>query len=327
MVARGRLLSDLSTLVPGLERRWHRRPPDHGPPRPPERRHAEVTGDRAIWLSFYRSRWPTSVRRLGLSRRRPDVRRPRRVRPPAREAHRRKIRVSSPGPGHTSDQHRGFLRPLVARGSQRDSSLGGCAPRRRAAEQLARRLQRVGSAWTLDQNRASIHPHFLSEQTDLNWWNPKVRAEIDDVMRFGSIAASRVPHDVASGSPGRAAPEQPALPLPRWPRRRHWDLEEVHDIHRNGGRSRLVNGDRYGRRRDRRARPPAARAVLRQRRRAAALLNFHFLEQPWVPSASAASSRNGSASCPITRGPTTPFEPRSIAGGVALRTGRAASRR
>ena len=66
--------------------------------------------------------------------------------------------------------------------------------RRRAAEQLARRLRRLG----LDARRASgrwyLHS-FYPEQPDLDWRNPEVVAAMQDVLRFWlERGVGRLPH-------------------------------------------------------------------------------------------------------------------------------------
>jgi len=42
-----------------------------------------------------------------------------------------------------------------------------------------------GSAWQYDERRRQYFLHqFAPEQPDLDWWNPDVRAEFDDILRF-----------------------------------------------------------------------------------------------------------------------------------------------
>ncbi|MHB8190786.1 MAG: alpha-amylase family glycosyl hydrolase [Ferrimicrobium sp.] len=57
------------------------------------------------------------------------------------------------------------------------------------------------SAWTLDEGSGQYYLHnFLPTQPDLNWWNPKVHAEFDRILRFWfdrGIAGFRI--DVAHG--------------------------------------------------------------------------------------------------------------------------------
>jgi alpha-glucosidase len=42
-----------------------------------------------------------------------------------------------------------------------------------------------GSAWELDPRRGRYYLHqYLPSQPDLNWWNPEVRAEFEEILRF-----------------------------------------------------------------------------------------------------------------------------------------------
>jgi len=42
-----------------------------------------------------------------------------------------------------------------------------------------------GSAWTYDSDRKRYYLHqFAPQQPDLDWWNPDVRNEFDDILRF-----------------------------------------------------------------------------------------------------------------------------------------------
>ncbi|HEV8535981.1 MAG TPA: alpha-amylase family glycosyl hydrolase [Candidatus Limnocylindria bacterium] len=154
------------------------------------------------------------------------------------EAHRRGIHVIVDlVPGHTSDRHPWFE---SARSSRRDPKRdfyvwadprrGGGSPNNwRSA------FPRVGGAWTFDRGTGQYYlHHFLPEQPDLNWWNEEVRAAIDDVLRFWldrGVDGFRV--DVAHGLVrDRALRDNPRMQLFGRPRRRNWDLDEVHEIHR-----------------------------------------------------------------------------------------------
>jgi alpha-glucosidase len=126
--------------------------------------------------------------------------------------------------------------------------------------------------------------HFLPEQPDLNWWSEDVRAAIDDVMRFWldrGVDGFRV--DVAHGLvKDELLRNNPRL-FARRRRKRNWDLDAVHDIHR---RWRRVL-DEY----------PERMAVGEVTTDSLARLvkyygeddelhmpfNFHFLGQPWDP--------------------------------------------
>lgn len=102
------------------------------------------------------------------------------------EAHRRAIKVILDlVPNHTSDQHPWFIESRASRHSQkrnwyiwRDPTANGCPPNNWLSEF-------GGSAWELDPRTGQYYCHtFLSEQPDLNWRNPDVRAAMYDVMRF-----------------------------------------------------------------------------------------------------------------------------------------------
>ena len=204
------------------------------------------------------------------------------------EAHRRDIRVIVDlVPGHTSDRHPWFE---AARSSRDDPHRGyyvWADPRRGGPPNNWRAVfKRVGSAWTFDEKTGQywLH-HFLPEQPDLNWRNPKVREEIADVMRFWldrGVDGFRV--DVASGLiRDERLRDNPRIQFRGWPPRRNWDLDEVHEIHR-GWRKVLdsYEGDRMG----------VGEIGVRNLRRHVRYygqddelqlsFNFHFLEQPWV---------------------------------------------
>lgn len=102
------------------------------------------------------------------------------------EAHRRGIRVMMDlVPNHTSDQHEWFKEARRSRDSSkrdyyiwRDGKADGSPPNNWSS--LA-----GGSMWHFDEISGQYYLHsFLQEQPDLNWQNPAVRKEIQDVMRF-----------------------------------------------------------------------------------------------------------------------------------------------
>jgi alpha-glucosidase len=88
-------------------------------------------------------------------------------------------------PNHTSDQHAWFVDSRSARTSDkrdwyiwRDPAPGGGPPTNWLSSF-------GGSAWTHDEVTRQYYYHaFLSQQPDLNWRNPRVRAAIYHVMRF-----------------------------------------------------------------------------------------------------------------------------------------------
>jgi alpha-glucosidase len=105
-----------------------------------------------------------------------------------------------------------------------------------------------GSAWTRDAERGAYYLHlFAPEQPDLDWHNPAVRAEFDEIYRFWldrGVDGIRI--DVAHGlfkDPELAdEPEPvPGAELHSFDRRRAIDRPELHPYYR--GLRRLV--DRY----------------------------------------------------------------------------------
>jgi len=205
------------------------------------------------------------------------------------EAHRRRIRVIVDlVPGHTSDRHPWFVAARSSRSDPMRDFYVWADPRRGGGPPNNWRavFRRVGSAWTFDRATGQYYlHHFLPEQPDLNWRNDKVRAAIDDVMRFWldrGVDGFRV--DVASGLiRDERLRNNPRFQLRGWPRRRNWDLDEVHEIHR---RWRKVldsyDGDRMA----------VGEIGVRNLRRHVRYygeddelqlsFNFHFLEQPWI---------------------------------------------
>jgi len=104
------------------------------------------------------------------------------------EAHARGIRVLVDlVPNHTSDQHPWFLESRSARDSPKrdwyvwaDPKPDGSPPNNWMST-----FPSAGRAWTFDEATGQWYLHsFMREQPDLNWWDPEVRAAMDDVMRF-----------------------------------------------------------------------------------------------------------------------------------------------
>jgi alpha-glucosidase len=205
------------------------------------------------------------------------------------EAHRRGIRVIVDlVPGHTSDRHPWFLAARSSRVNPKRDFYVWADPRRGGGPPNNWRavFRRVGSAWTFDRQGGQYYlHHFLPQQPDLNWWNKDVRAAIDDVMRFWldrGVDGFRV--DVASGLiRDKLLRNNPRFQILGRPRRRNWDLDEVHEIHR-GWRKVLdsYDGDRMA----------VGEIGVRDLRRHVRYygnddelqlsFNFRFLEQPWI---------------------------------------------
>jgi alpha-glucosidase len=103
-----------------------------------------------------------------------------------RDAHRRGIRVIMDLVlNHTSDQHKWFLESRASRHSPTGNWYcwaDSKTLRRRPSNWNARF---GGSSWTWDPTRRQYYLHsFLTEQPDLNWQHPSVRAAMWDVVRF-----------------------------------------------------------------------------------------------------------------------------------------------
>ncbi|MEX2394509.1 MAG: alpha-amylase family glycosyl hydrolase [Actinomycetota bacterium] len=88
-------------------------------------------------------------------------------------------------PNHTSDQHDWFLGSRSSRDSAyrdwyvwADPAPDGGPPNNWISNFM-------GPAWTLDESTGQYYLHnFLAEQPDLNWWNPKVRTDFEETLRF-----------------------------------------------------------------------------------------------------------------------------------------------
>ncbi|MFJ9854760.1 alpha-amylase family glycosyl hydrolase [Streptomyces sp. NPDC101150] len=161
------------------------------------------------------------------------------------EAHRYGIRVIPDiVPNHTSDQHAWFQAALAA---------GPGSPER---ERYVFRDGRGpdgaeppndwkscfgGPAWKrLPDGQWYLHL-FAPEQPDLNWKNPEVRTEFEDILRFWfsrGVDGFRI--DVAHGLIKHPElPDLPVLPDSDSPEAQapvdhpHWDRDEVHEIYRS----------------------------------------------------------------------------------------------
>jgi alpha-glucosidase len=88
-------------------------------------------------------------------------------------------------PNHTSDQHPWFIESRCSGSSAkrdwyiwRDPKSHGGPPNNWLSEF-------GGSAWTFDEASGQYYYHaYLSQQPDLNWRNPEVRAAMGEVLRF-----------------------------------------------------------------------------------------------------------------------------------------------
>jgi len=96
-----------------------------------------------------------------------------------------------------------------------------------------------GPAWTLDEERGHWFLHlFAPEQPDLDWHNPQVRRDFDEILRFWldrGVDGFRI--DVAHGLVKDAALQDEPEPLPVARFTSDWrtaiDRPEVHEIYRD----------------------------------------------------------------------------------------------
>ncbi len=86
---------------------------------------------------------------------------------------------------HTSDQHPWFRESRSDRTNAKADWYVWADPAPDGGPPNNWRATFGGSAWTFDEARRQYYLHnFLSEQPDLNWYNPAVRAALLDVGRF-----------------------------------------------------------------------------------------------------------------------------------------------
>lgn len=170
------------------------------------------------------------------------------------EAHRRGIRVIMDFvANHSSDRHPWFIESRSARTSARrdwylwrDPAPDGGPPNNWLSVF-------GGSAWTLDPVTGQYYYHaFLTEQPDLNWRNPAVRAAMHDALRFwmkrgvDGFRLDAIWH-LVKDQQFRDNPPNPAYEPEQAPYRQllplySTDLPEVHEV--LGGLRRVA--DEYG---------------------------------------------------------------------------------
>jgi alpha-glucosidase len=154
-------------------------------------------------------------------------------------------------PNHTSDQHEWFRDALAAEpGSPeraryvfRDGRGPGQPPN-------DWRSVFGGPAWTQVPDGQWYLHLFAPEQPDLNWENPEVRAEFEDILRFWldrgvdgfriDVAHGLVKHP---GLPDLGSAHEDLVNPPDRADHPHWDRDGVHDIYRSWRRVTDSYGD------------------------------------------------------------------------------------
>jgi alpha-glucosidase len=146
-------------------------------------------------------------------------------------------------PNHTSDQHAWFQAALAAAPGSAERSRYVIRPGRGpdGSEPPTNWPSAFGGpAWTrLPDGQWYLHL-FAPEQPDLNWENPEVRAEFEDILRFWfDLGVDGFRIDVANGlvkdptypdnPPGWKPPTSPPFDL----KHPAWDQDGVHEIYQD----------------------------------------------------------------------------------------------
>ncbi len=143
-------------------------------------------------------------------------------------------------PNHTSDAHPWFVEARSDRRSPRRDWYVWADPRADGSPPNNWLDGTGASAWTLDPGSGQYYLHnFLPGQPDLNWWNPGVRREFEDILRFWfdrGVAGVRI--DVAHGlyhdRELRDNPPAPEGPETKFGQERAFSMNrpEVHQVYR-----------------------------------------------------------------------------------------------
>lgn len=104
-------------------------------------------------------------------------------------------------PNHTSDQHPWFIDARSGRQAEHRNYYVWADPKLDGSPPNNWLDATGGPAWTLDELSGQYYLHnFLKTQPDLNWWEPRVHQEFEQILRFWfdrGIAGFRI--DVAHG--------------------------------------------------------------------------------------------------------------------------------
>ena len=151
-------------------------------------------------------------------------------------------------PNHTSDRHPWFEEARRSRGSARrdwyvwrDPRADGSPP-----NDWQSAFAGVGPVWTFDPGTDQYYLHsYLSQQPDLDWWNPAVRRAFDRIIGFWldrGVDGFRI--DVAHKMARDPALRDHEAEVAAGGRRRDEDWPEVHEILRDFRRSLDARGNR-----------------------------------------------------------------------------------
>jgi alpha-glucosidase len=154
-------------------------------------------------------------------------------------------------PNHTSNQHPWFQRALAAGPGSRERQRYIFRPGRAPGQPPNDWRSVFGiPAWTQVPDGEWYLHLFAPEQPDLNWRNPEVRAEFEDILRFWldrGVDGFRI--DVAHGLIKDAdlrdlgIGEADLVEPPGLVDHPHWDRPEIHDIYRSWRRIAESYGD------------------------------------------------------------------------------------
>ncbi len=156
-------------------------------------------------------------------------------------------------PNHTSDAHPWFVDSRSGRDSTKRDWYVWADPRPDGSVPNNWLDATGASAWTLDQQSGQYYLHnFLPGQPDLNWWNPQVRDEFEDILRFWfdrGVAGFRidVAHALYHDRDLQDNPPAPEGPETRFGQERSFSMNrpEVHQVYQEWRK--LADGYRPGR--------------------------------------------------------------------------------
>ncbi|HDL41948.1 MAG TPA: alpha-amylase, partial [Actinobacteria bacterium] len=157
------------------------------------------------------------------------------------DAHARDIRVIVDiVPNHSSSEHRWFQQALQGRDNPyrdyylwRDPAPDGGPPNNWVSHF-------GGPAWTLDEASGQYYCHlFLPEQPDLNWSNPALREEFDDILRFWCDRGADgfridVAHGLVKDAQFRDNPQRVPIQDPGNPTEVFGAFEHLYDMDQDG---------------------------------------------------------------------------------------------